>query len=67
MTNALGKVTSRIFNGVECDNAVIATFIDHNKAFDTVDHEIIVQKHEHDGIRSISINYQLYYVAENNM
>lgn len=53
-TNALNNVTDKILKLIDDGYAVIATFIDLTKAFDTVDHNILLKKLEINGIRGLA-------------
>ena len=45
--------------------AVISVFIDLKKAFDTIDHTILLQKVNHYGIRGISFQWVSSYLTNN--
>lgn len=44
MREALSKVASILVNNIDKNEKVIRTFIDLQKAFDTVNHEILLEK-----------------------
>ena len=50
-TDALNKITDIIYRNLDKSKPTIATFIDLAKAFDTVNHELLLQKLEKYGIR----------------
>ena len=52
-TQALTEITDKIRNGMDHKNYTCGIFIDLCKAFDTVDHEILLSKMYHYGIRGI--------------
>lgn len=53
--HALEKVFDSIYNGINDNKAVSATFIDLSKAFDTVDHQILFKKLYYHGVRGIAL------------
>lgn len=60
--NALDEVFDVVYNGINENRTVAATFIDLTKAFDTVDHEILCHKLFHDGIRGIALQLLKSYL-----
>ena len=43
-----------MYDSIESGNFVISVFLDFKKAFDTVDHKILLSKFDFDGIRGVS-------------
>ncbi|KAL7307875.1 hypothetical protein TKK_0000193 [Trichogramma kaykai] len=57
-SEALEKIWNSIYENIDKDNAVIATFIDLSKAFNTVNHTILLEKLESEGIRGVTFDIQ---------
>ena len=53
---ALIYLVDKIYNSLDTGEYVLVLFLDFTKAFDTVNHDILLQKLEHLGIRGISLN-----------
>ena len=50
-TNALTEVTDYIYKSLDEENYVFGIYIDLKKAFDTVQHDVLLSKIQHYGIR----------------
>lgn len=50
-TDALGSITEHIYNNLDKSKPTIAIFLDLAKAFDTVNHEILLRKLNNIGVR----------------
>ena len=55
-TDAITQLTSHIIQGREINKHTLAVFLDFSKAFDTIDHAILIKKLEHYGIRGTPQN-----------
>ena len=61
--DALTHITNLIYSNIDQDKSVIATFLDLAKAFDTVQHPILLQKLYRHGIRGLSYNLFKTYLS----
>ncbi|KAF7671231.1 putative RNA-directed DNA polymerase from transposon BS, partial [Cucumispora dikerogammari] len=60
--HALIKFSGDIINGFDRQEVTVATFMDLSKAFDCVDHVILLAKLEHYGVNSIALNWLKSYL-----
>ena len=60
---ALSSLIDRLTNAVEDGEYVIGIFLDFPKAFDTVDHEILLEKLYQYGIRGCAHNWLTSYLS----
>ena len=65
--DALIKITDKIRESVDKGKYGCGIFIDLRKAFDTVNHNILLLKMEHYGVRGPSLQWFRSYLRENNM
>ena len=63
-THALFSLTEAIRKALDDNNFVCGVFIDLKKAFDTVDHNILLKKLEHYGIRGLPNNWFKSYLTD---
>ena len=68
---AIAQLVDKITNAVEKNETTIGIFLDLSKAFDTIDHSILLHKLEHYGFRGIEwfknyLSNRTQYVAFNN-
>ena len=60
---ALITLINHLSEALERGEAVIGLFLDFSKAFDTVDHEILLVKLHHYGIRGVMLDWFRYYLS----
>ena len=60
--DALAFLTNYIYNNLNYDKHIITTFIDLAKAFDTVNHNILLNKLENYGIRGLPLKLMESYL-----
>ena len=61
-TQSVADVTDDLFNGINNNKITLATFIDLKKAFDTVNHTILVKKLELMGIKGDLLRWVKSYL-----
>ena len=54
------------FDSIYSGNFVLSVFLDFKKAFDTVDHKILLSKFDFYGIRGVSHKWLKSYLSERN-
>ena len=60
---ALLTLTDKLVNALENQKIVVGIFLDFSKAFDTVDHDILLQKLHHYGIRGCAYSWFESYLS----
>ena len=65
-SHALISITENIIKALDDGNIVCGIFVDLLKAFDTVDHEIVLAKLNHYGIRGVSNDWFKTYLSNRN-
>ena len=63
-TYAVAYLTSEIIKAYEKGDATLGVFVDLQKAFDTIDHDILLDKLEYYGIRGIALRWFRSYLQE---
>ena len=58
------ELTTKILQSIDNSEYTIGIFLDLAKAFDTVNHEILLEKLEHYGIRGIVRGSEITYQTE---
>ena len=61
--DALNTITSDIFSALNSHKSVIGIFVDFQKAFDTVPHELLLNKLNHYGIRGKVLDWFMSYMS----
>lgn len=59
---ALMELTEEITNSLDNKKYVVGVFIDLKKAFDTINHDILLKKMERYGIRGVALNWLNSYI-----
>ena len=62
--HAVTEFHNDIINSFENKQKIIATFLDLSKAFDTIDHHILLKKLENYGVRGIPLNWFKSYLSD---
>ena len=57
------ELTTKILQAIENNEYTIGVFLDLAKAFDTVNHKILLEKLEHYGIRGITLQWFKNYLS----
>ncbi|KAL7288543.1 hypothetical protein TKK_0017285 [Trichogramma kaykai] len=63
-TSLLDRIVNEIYESVNKDEAVLATFIDLSKAFDTARHDLLLTELEIEGIRGLALNLMKSYLSD---
>ena len=58
---AIANVHEKILKELDCNRKVVSVFVDLTKAFDTVNHDILLHKLEQCGIRETANNLNGFY------
>ena len=60
--NAVGEVISQIVKNLESDKTSVALFLDLSKAFNTLDHDLLLHKMERYGLRGVVLDWFRSYL-----
>ena len=61
--HAIGQLVDHIYESFENDNYIVGIFVDFSKAFDTVDHTILLKKLEIYGITGANLAWFRSYIT----
>ena len=61
--HALNSAIAQVVNGLSNNETVFGVYLDFSKAFDTVQHDILLEKLNHYGIRGIMLNLIKSYLS----
>ena len=62
--NAITEFTNDIMSSFDMKHTSLAVYLDLSKAFDTIDHSILLKKMEHYGIRGITLEWFKSYLNQ---
>ena len=65
--HAVGELIAKITKGIEQGKLTAAVFLDLSKAFDSLEHDAIIQKLEKYGIRSSCLNWFKSYLLDHKL
>ena len=65
--HAIAQVIGSTLKNLECNKKTIAVMLDLSKAFDTIDHKIMIQKLELFGVQGVCLNWFRTYLENRQM
>ena len=60
---ALMVLIDKLINSIQKGEFVIGVFLDFGKVFDTVNHDILLRKVDHVGIRGVALHWFISYLT----
>ena len=64
MESALLALVDRVYTDLDNKKLPLAVFLDLSKAFDTIDHQILLQKLKYYGIFNVGLNWFQSYLSD---
>ena len=61
---AITNLTERVYKAVDQNETTLGIYLDLSKAFDTINHDILLYKLEHYGFRGISLEWFKSYLSD---
>ena len=65
--DAIYELTSLLYSSIDSNKKALAVFLDLAKAFDTVDHQLLLRKLEDIGVRGVSLKLFKSYLTNREM
>ena len=65
--NAIGELLSAVLKGYQSNKYTVSLFLDLSKAFDTLQHSILLEKLQYYGIRGTALDWFRSYLSERKM
>ena len=65
-THAILSLVDYLINSIEVNKLTYGIFLDISKAFETIDHNILLSKLYKHGIRGNTLNWFMNYLSNNN-
>ena len=62
-SDAIIKFLDNVYSSLDKKQSTIAVYLDFSKAFDTVNHEILMSKLQHNGIRGVMLSWFKSYLS----